>query len=291
MIHENQELFDFEIKEEEESEEELKPSFSIDENDLSNLFIKKFLNNNKVGKSMIKNDYHVWVTLLDGTIFDPQFEYYNDVKRLHSLEGSTLYLEASWIYQFCFQLLHTTVLESFNEKELETMVNYLNTRGYVPNNIFFNFSFFNAYAFQQKYGGKICCGSIGWKSTTSDYIHYEYGGLNHSVLNYMGNLKHFDKPVMFEVIYNRKTLVFLSLLNLKNYTFSKITSTKDQDIMMCYNHFKLDDFEQPRNAELGSIDFREKLIVCFYELAKVLGIEVNDILDGVLENKITFKSF
>ena len=119
-------------------------------------------------------DGHYWV-MRDGKIIDPMFKFYNEVKRQWGCNGEIVYLPASPLIQSVFKKKQLEKITMAEECGFYTN-RWTNTQGFCD---------INAYHEQKKNGGEIVFGSMGWKRTSDNSIHYEFGGENYTVAQFM----------------------------------------------------------------------------------------------------------
>ena len=108
-------------------------------------------------------DGHFWVER-NGEIIDPDFEYYDTIKRVNKCKGKAIHLPASSIVQ-------QVVIKAFKKGEDFYGVkdsDYLGRRPQV------NCCYQNARQEIIERGGTLIFGSMGWRNKTG--IHYEFGG-------------------------------------------------------------------------------------------------------------------
>ena len=131
-------------------------------------------------------DGHFWVER-DHRIIDPYFYQYDIVKRLNRLEGKAVYLEADIIISKViirrFESEITKALTTFSTLSTTTDLfakiikdGYKNTFGRCYQNAILEIS---------KNGGRLCFGSMGWKHKKNDSIHWEFGGENWKVSQFI----------------------------------------------------------------------------------------------------------
>jgi len=120
-------------------------------------------------------DGHFWVER-DGKIIDPYFLEYNYVKFIRNLEGDCVYLEASPIVQNVIMKKFEKVMDK--ERVYKTMI-YMNMK---PEH---NKCYQNAIYELYTNGGVLKFGSMGWKHRSRDNIHWEFGGKDWTVSNFL----------------------------------------------------------------------------------------------------------
>jgi hypothetical protein len=120
-------------------------------------------------------DGHFWV-VKDGEIIDPDFEKEKEVKMLQRCEGGKVYLEASPEVQ-------KDILKMVNDiNNFDMCGKFLLKGGFCPG---YGQCIFNAMLLKAKFGGKIVFGSMGWKRRGSSSIHWEFGGKDWTVKDFI----------------------------------------------------------------------------------------------------------
>jgi hypothetical protein len=120
-------------------------------------------------------DGHYWIER-NGVIEDPYFSFYDSVKSIWGLTDEIVYLEASPAIQAVFikKLMDTRdIVDYMSQKQLAQ---------YRPNNACCTT---NAVVAQKLRGGRIVFGSMGWKRKNGNGIHYEFGGENYTVKQFL----------------------------------------------------------------------------------------------------------
>ena len=120
-------------------------------------------------------DGHYWIER-DGVIVDPYFNYYDAVKSIRGLTDEIVYLEAPPVIQTVFikKLMDTRdIVDYFSQKQLAQ---------YRPKNAC---CATNTVVEQKLRGGRIVFGSMGWKRKNGDGVHYEFGGENYTVKQFL----------------------------------------------------------------------------------------------------------
>jgi hypothetical protein len=128
-------------------------------------------------------DGHFWI-VRDGEIIDPYFKDYDMVKVINNLEGDRIYLPAGELIQKVMKKkyidkvidLSNSVENSFEKKMFDLRMK----KGVMVNNCNFN-----AVWEQMKNGGEIVFGSMGWKRKNGKGIHYEFGGENWTISQFL----------------------------------------------------------------------------------------------------------
>jgi len=120
-------------------------------------------------------DAHFWV-VRDGQIIDPYFSYYDLVKKLNMLTGDRIYLEAADIVQKVIIRKFQSVIDWGEVYKIMKKINYTQEENQCYQNCLYEI---------MENGGELKFGSMGWKFKTSDKIHYEYGGENWSLKQFI----------------------------------------------------------------------------------------------------------
>ncbi len=121
-------------------------------------------------------DGHFWVERGDGYIVDPYFSQYDFIKRVNRLEGESVHLEADAIVSKVMIRRFESVISTDLFGKMLQKAGHRNT---------FNACYQNAILEIYKNGGRLVFGSMGWKRKGSDSIHWEFGGENWKVSQFM----------------------------------------------------------------------------------------------------------
>ena len=120
-------------------------------------------------------DGHFWV-VRDGKIIDPDFDMYHFIKKMNNCRGKTEYLPADKIVQDVMIKIFQSVI---NDDDL-----YSNLKKY-NHCATFGRCYQNAIYEIKENGGELVFGSMGWKFRKSQKIHWEYGGENWTVHQFL----------------------------------------------------------------------------------------------------------
>jgi hypothetical protein len=121
-------------------------------------------------------DGHFWLEY-EGIIIDPYFKEYDFIKFLQNCQGDMVYLPADPIIQ-------QVMLKKFNSIfDIEKLGETLIERDYKEKYgcCFFN-TILNKTTFKEF---KIVFGSMGWKRKDKEEIHWEFGGENYKIKNFI----------------------------------------------------------------------------------------------------------
>lgn len=141
---------------------------------------------------MTKNHYptidaHFWVER-DGVIIDPYFKSYDRCKEFWNLSDDQVYLEADPSIQKIMLEIHTRVLKKkFKKNDLQEALQEhaefakkFNADKALPDRCWRNVCL-EVY----KNGGQIKFGSMGWRHKNSNDVHYEYGGVDWKIKDFI----------------------------------------------------------------------------------------------------------
>ena len=123
-------------------------------------------------------DGHFWV-VRDGEIIDPNFEEYDMIKVINNLEGGRIYLPAGELIQKIMKKKYIDDVENVLKDDMLMMMMALQigvTFGCCPTNVVIE---------QITNGGEIVFGSMGWKRKNGKGIHYEFGGENWTIAQFL----------------------------------------------------------------------------------------------------------
>ena len=123
------------------------------------------------GKQVDLGDIHWWIEV-DGRIIDPYFQQYDAIKKYHNLVGNCIYkkLEDKTLLIEYFKFFNENYLQ---KKQLQGLGEIVDD--YFYENPVFGNCYINAVSYKKKQGGKLVCGSLGWKYQNSDQVWYEFG--------------------------------------------------------------------------------------------------------------------
>ena len=121
-------------------------------------------------------DGHYWV-VRDGKIIDPMFKFYETVKRQWGCDEEIVNLPASPVAQAVFKK------KQLGKVQMAKSCGFYHSLWDASQ----GFCDINAYHEQKMRGGEIVFGSMGWRRTKDNSIHYEYGGENYTVAQFMLN--------------------------------------------------------------------------------------------------------
>jgi hypothetical protein len=120
-------------------------------------------------------DGHFWVER-DYCVIDPYFPEYEFIKRVNRLEGEPIHLEADAIVsQVMIRRFESVIATDLFGKMLQK-ARHKNRFGACYQNAILEIS---------KNGGRLVFGSMGWKRKGSDSIHWEFGGENWKVSQFL----------------------------------------------------------------------------------------------------------
>jgi len=116
-------------------------------------------------------DGHYWVER-DGKVIDPYFKDYDFMKLFWNLTDEQVWLPAPPLIQEIFKKKMVKKFEG-TKKIIER---WTNTHGFCDVNAVSEF---------YENGGTIVFGSMGWKKKDGSGIHYEFGGENYTVAQFL----------------------------------------------------------------------------------------------------------
>ena len=123
-------------------------------------------------------DGHFWI-MRDGEIIDPYFKEYDMVKVINNLEGDRKYLPAEELIQKVMKKKYIASVENTLKDDMLMMSMALEIGARC------NCCPTNAVVEQITNGGEIVFGSMGWKRKNRKGIHYEFGGENWTISQFL----------------------------------------------------------------------------------------------------------
>ena len=120
-------------------------------------------------------DGHYWIER-DGVIEDPYFPFYDKVKSIWGLTNEIVYLEAPPMIQAVFLKRLDATRHALEDVSDTGMRHYKPVFQQCPT---------NAVIAHILRGGRIVFGSMGWKRKNGDGVHYEFGGENYTVKQFL----------------------------------------------------------------------------------------------------------
>ena len=126
-------------------------------------------------KSIPIVDGHYWI-VRDGKIIDPYFMEYNLIKMINGLTDDIVYIDAPQLIQSVLIKKMQPIEEIVSEMPMNTCAEFS------PR---FNYCIQNALIERKLRGGKLVFGSVGWKKRDGKGVHYEFGGLDWTVRQFL----------------------------------------------------------------------------------------------------------
>ena len=132
-------------------------------------------------------DAHFWVER-DGVIIDPYFKTYDQVKKFWDLSNDQVYLEADQSIQKIMIEIHTRVLKKQTKKNdfQEALQEHCEfCKKFNADKALSDRCWRNVCLEVYKNGGQIKFGSMGWRRKNSNEVHYEYGGADWKIKDFI----------------------------------------------------------------------------------------------------------
>jgi hypothetical protein len=121
-------------------------------------------------------DFHCWVVRDDGSIYNPEFNIYNDIKRRWDIDPNEPMILEPFSKELQLECLKTVidtlkvqVLDGKIDDIDENMLMYLFVKKPM-----FGRCWSNSYYYKKLYGGKFVIGRMGWRKKDGT-IYYEFG--------------------------------------------------------------------------------------------------------------------
>ena len=132
---------------------------------------------NKMDEELRLHNIHFWVKKQDGTIFDPYFKEYDDFKRTHILSGDNVYEEeqdTEFIEKCRKYYMKQTIIPTLkrykkDKKSIKSLYD-----NYVTNPKPYH-CLMTSFVYQQKHGGAIFSGKLGWKHEYTGEVKWMFG--------------------------------------------------------------------------------------------------------------------
>ena len=120
-------------------------------------------------------DGHYWI-VRDGKIIDPYLKLYDLIKMKNGLTDEIVYVEAP-------QLIQSVLIKKIHIfEDIVSEMPMDACAGWIPR---FNCCVQNALIDRKLNGGKLVFGSMGWKKQDGKGVHYEFGGLDWTVRQFL----------------------------------------------------------------------------------------------------------